>query len=160
MVTYERLKELLHYDPDTGVFTWRVYRARSAKAGYIAGTPDRHGYCKIDILHRKYFAHRLAWLYMYGNFPVNAIDHINGVPSDNRISNLRDVPQSENVLNLRAARSNNTTGFLGVTRSRHRFHALIAVNGKKHFLGAYATAELAHAAYLKAKRELHTTCTI
>src|SRR3989304_2031824 len=87
-ITQSALKQIIHYDPDTGVFTWIVNRGRKAKSGYLAGVISDLGYRRIQISGRKHYAGRLAWLYMTGSQPVNEIDHINGVRDDDRFSNL------------------------------------------------------------------------
>lgn len=164
-LTAERLRELLHYDPETGVFTWRVRRGM-AVAGSVAGNLNRNGYVNIFVDGRQYKAHRLAWLFVYGEFPSADIDHINGVRNDNRIFNLRDVTTSVNMMNQRRARSDNKLGLLGVhVRTPEKPHykiskpyrAIIYVSGKSVSVGDFATAEEAHAAYLEAKRRLHPT---
>ena len=78
-LTQDRLKELLHYDPDTGVFTWIQKPAPRGRAiiGSVAGGLKQHGYITIGINQREYYAHRLAWLYVYGEWPEDQIDHIN-----------------------------------------------------------------------------------
>jgi len=93
-------------------------------------------------------------------FPEGQIDHINGVRDDNRLSNLRAVSKTENMWNQRKAHPANKLGVMGVRREYNMFQARISINGKTIWLGSFNTAELAHEAYLKAKRELHTTCTI
>lgn len=98
MLTQDRLRELLHYDPDTGVFT-NIKPRHRVKVGDIAGSNSGKGYLQIQIDQKRYSAHRLAWLYTYGRFPEEFIDHINGNPSDNRIVNLREVTQRENLQN-------------------------------------------------------------
>jgi hypothetical protein len=158
-LTASRLRELLDYDPDTGVFRWRLKIGRSI-VGNVAGCRDRLGYVVITIDKRHYFAHRLALLYVNGAFPTNHIDHRNGVTNDNRLSNLRDVTVSENMQNQRGPRSNNISGYLGVSPHYGKWNARIMVNGDQRKLGRFATAREAYAAYLKAKRELHSACTI
>lgn len=167
-LTAERLRELLRYNPETGVFTWRVKRG-IALAGSIAGNKNRNGYVNIYVDNRPYRAHRLAWLYVYGSFPKQDIDHINGVRHDNRIANLRDVSTSHNMMNQRRARTDNKLGLLGVhvrtpERPHHKiskpYRAMIYVAGKRVNVGSFATAEEAHAAYLEAKRRLHPTSTL
>lgn len=160
-ITAERLRELLHYDPETGIFTWipdsSTYRnTRLVTAGFIASS----GYHIIKISETAFKAHRLAWMYAYGSLPVGVIDHINGIKSDNRIANLRDVTSTTNLENQKTAHSNNKLGLLGVTRFRKRYAAHIRINKILYFLGSFATPELAHAAYLAAKRERHEGCTI
>ena len=98
-ITQERLKELLHYDPETGVFTWNVPVARMAKPGGVAGNTNARGYRRISLLNKSYLAHRLAFLYVTGAFPEKVVDHVNGDPSDNRWSNLRPATQAQNLMN-------------------------------------------------------------
>lgn len=159
MITQERLKELLHYVHETGVFTWLVDRGPK-KRGSVAGSCMNTGYFEIVVDYRRYLSHRLALFYVHGEFPNNQIDHINGIRSDNRISNLREATHAENAQNLRNPRSDNKTGFLGVSRNRNKFRAQIHINGNNTFLGNFLTPESAHAAYLQAKREHHTGCSI
>jgi hypothetical protein len=94
---------------------------------------------------------------MTGEWPQGEVDHINGVPSDNRWSNLRDVGRTKNAQNIRKPKSNGQSGFLGVSHRKDtgRYQAFITVERKRKTLGCYATAEAAHAAYLEAKRQLH-----
>lgn len=159
MITQKQLKELLHYDPETGVFTW-IQRRRGTRFGHSAGR-TRQGYTDIRILGTEYGAHRLAWLYMTGELPSEQIDHKNGIRNDNRWDNLRAANYSFNGQNRHKAPSNNhATGLLGVRRRGKRFMAKIVLNQKTHYLGTFDTPELAHAAYLKVKRKLHLGCTI
>jgi hypothetical protein len=150
MLTAERLRELLDYNPETGIFRWNV----AARAGTVVGCLNR-GYRVIRVDRMLYRAHRLAWLHVYGCWPTDEIDHINGIKDDNRLANLREVTCAENQQNRRSARTDNKTGLLGVSSSQGGFQAQIKVNCKLFFLGRFATAELAHAAYLEAKRRLH-----
>lgn len=98
IITQIELLKRLHYNPDTGVFTWKT-RDGSVKIGSVAGTRHRTGYIHIAINGKDYKAHRLAWLYVYDYFPSNDIDHINRVKNDNRISNLREATRSQNCVN-------------------------------------------------------------
>lgn len=109
-----------------------------------------------------YLEHRLAWLYVTGTWPSDQIDHVNGIRDDNRIFNLREATGPENNGNQRQARSDNKTGLLGVywDKQHKKFSAKIMFSGKHKYLGYFPTAEEAHAAYIKAKRELHSHCTI
>src|SRR5712692_928690 len=126
----------------------------------IAGYRDGDGYLRIGICGGQYRAHRLAWLYMTGKWPIDQIDHKNAVKNDNRWKNLREATCAINNQNKRKALRNNRTGFLGVSRNGKGFIAQIKINEKRRNLGTYPTPELAHEAYLKAKRELHAGCTL
>lgn len=150
-LTQARLKELLHYDPETGVFTWHN--------GKTAGGLSGHGYLKIQVRGRQYYLHRLAFLWVTGVWPAQEVDHINGVRDDNRWVNLREVGQLENQHNRAFAQRNNSCGFLGVSWNKKylAWQSKIMVAGKRVWLGYHPTAEAAHAAYLKAKDELHPT---
>lgn len=157
MITQERLKYLFRYDPDTGDFLRLITTSHNAKEGTIAGCNSR-GYLVFSIDGSLNFAHRMAWLYMTGELPLNHVDHINGVKSDNRFSNLRDVTNAINTQNTRTARPcNASTKLLGATVDKRRgtFRSQIKINGKNIFLGDHSTAEKAHAAYIEAKRKIH-----
>jgi len=155
LVTVERLKELLNYDPGTGLFTWLATSKRGghAKAGAVAGCLS-HGYPVIRIDGQLYGAHRLAILYMTGKWPANEVDHRNMDRADNRWANLREVTRSENMRNRRR-RPDNATGFKGVQRNGRNFQAVIEINGKRICRGTFTTAAAAHEAYGNAALELH-----
>jgi len=155
-LTAEELRSLIHYSPETGVFTRKVERG-PFKIGSIAGTTLNTGYRAIIILGSPYQAHRLAWLYMTGECPKHELDHINHDKADNRFSNLRDVMKFENQQNRKSARVDNKAGLLGVSPLGNRFVAQIQVNKQKLHLGVYETPEQAHQAYLSAKISLHST---
>jgi hypothetical protein len=162
-VTAEWVRSILIYDPETGEFRWRTdgWGERPHKAGARAEKKASAGYLKIWARGHQLTAHRVAWLYVYGEFPAGQIDHINGVKTDNRMSNLRDVTPRVNSENKRSAYRNNTSGLMGVTPDPSgRYMARIFVKGKRRFLGMHDTPELAHLAYIKAKRELHEGCTV
>lgn len=158
-LTASNIKEVMSYDPDSGLFTRLVSSSNSA-AGKILGSKHSEGYVVINILGANRLAHRLAWLYVHGEMPNGHIDHINGDRSDNRLANLRCVTNSQNMQNRRSARKSSGTGFLGVTKSRYAFTTMIRANGKSIHIGSFKTAELAYAAYLDAKRRLHPMCEI
>lgn len=160
ILTAERLREVLDYNPDMGVFVWKVRTSTSVRIGDVAGTPTANGYLHIRIDRKHYYGHRLAWLCVYGTWPHGQIDHINGNRLDNRLVNLRDVPQKMNLENQRRAHSNSISGLLGVSPKRNRWKSSIRVAGKEHHIGTYDTPEEAHAAYIEAKRRLHSGCTI
>lgn len=161
-LTQSILRNLLSYDPETGLFTRLVVTCNKVKIGDIAGSLHYSGYIHIRVLGVIQNAQRLAWLYMTGSFPNGEIDHINGNRSDNRLSNLRDVSKSVNLQNQRKAQSSNKAKLLGVDYRKNlkKWVAQIQINGVKHYLGTFSTPELAHAAYTKAKREIHEGCTI
>lgn len=135
---YNRLHELLKYDSESGIFTWKVRTSKRVKKGQIAGTVKDDGYIRIRIDGTLYLAHRLAWLYHYGTFPENEIDHINRNKSDNRIGNLRDVDRVTNAIN-KDLQSNNESGVAGVRWSKgsNKWRAYIGVEGKTIQLGYF-----------------------
>lgn len=161
-VTQTRLKELLDYNPATGVFVWRVYRGGRAKAGTEAGhvlekTPRSGGpYLIIHVDGHPYYAHRLAFLYMDGALPGGPVDHCDCDGLNNRWENLRRCTPGQNQAN-RGKYKNNTTGYKGVhfDRKTSRYNAQLSVNGRSHWLGWHDTAEQAHAAYRAASKRLN-----
>ena len=150
-LTQARLKELLHYNPDTGLFTWLIRPANRVRIGDIAGTLSSWGYICIVIQGQSYRAHRLAWLFTYGAWPLDQIDHINRVKDDNRLANLREATHSQNNTNS-VAQKNNLSGKKGVSRAKDRskWSATISINGKTKRLGQFTCKQEAHAAYCKA----------
>lgn len=160
-ITQTRLMELFHYDKDTGIFT-RLTSHNRWKSGDIVGYTNSDGYAEAGIDNKYYGLHRLAWLYITGEFPNGEIDHMNGKKNDNRFCNLRHVNKSINSQNLRVARIDNKCGLLGVSwhKSAKAWIAQISSSGKKYHLGIFDTAEAAHDAYLSAKRKIHEGCTI
>ncbi len=162
-----RLRELLNYDRDTGAFTWRTRVSQRVRAGSLAGGPSKDdGRWRITVDGVKYLGHRLAWLYVHGEWPPGELDHTNGDGhmGNNRISDLRPVTSRVNTQNQRRARSDNkSSGLLGVhwdKRYGGHWVSHIGVNGKQKYLGQFDTPQAAHAAYLEAKRRLHPGCTI
>lgn len=148
----EDLRERLNYDPDTGVFTWKVSMKRLI--GKRAGTLQ-HGYLVITVsingVRQSYLAHRIAWLYVHGEWPLKQIDHINGCRDDNRIANLREATAAQNIINSQRKRS----GLRGVQKRWGGYLAYIQHSGRQCYLGSFPTAEEAHAAYRDAARKLH-----
>ncbi len=164
-ITADRVRELLHYDKETGVFTWRIDVGRwgRTKAGTVTGSPDANGHLRIQVDGVLLYAHRIAWLYMTGHWPTGDVDHRDGCPSNNVWSNLRDVLHQTNTENRRRATKDKKSGLpIGVSIDRRddTIRADITVNGKTISLGRYSTPEAAHTAYLDAKRKLHAGCTI
>jgi hypothetical protein len=154
-LTQDRLKDLLHYDPATGHFTWKVSRSGVKHCNGSAGTQNASGYVVIGIDGFIYPAHRLAWLYVYGEWPKHQIDHINRCKYDNRIANLRDATPSENLHNT-GINSSNTSGLKGVSfhKKSRKWQAFIRNNGRNQYLGVFDTPENASKAYLAAKDKI------
>lgn len=143
MITQEELKTVVNYDPDSGDFTWLLKNSIRVKVGGIAGSvvenkKSKKSYRYITISYGRYRAHRLAWLYMTGEFPKGEIDHINHNGVDNRWCNLRDVTKLENLKNM-SAYSNNTSGVAGIYwhKLREKWMAGIKLNGKSKCLGYF-----------------------
>lgn len=165
ILTAERLREVVDYDPETGTFTRKIRLAQRHRVGdradFLVVNGTLKGYRRISIDSRRYLAHRCAWLYVHNEWPSLVIDHINGDRGDNRIVNLRDVERALNSQNEHCARVNNQTGYLGVVPSEDgTFMARIKIAGKNRHLGSYSRAQDAHAAYLEAKRRMHPGCSI
>lgn len=147
-LTVEQLKEAFHYDPGTGLFTRKSGGTRSV------GNINCYGYLRIGVGVKKYQAHVLAWLYVHGEMPLRQIDHINGQQLDNRIENLRLATSSQQTANMRIKQTN-SSGAKGVmVRKRSRpYDAMVHVDGRQKFLGAFATLDEAAHAYNKAAIE-------
>ena len=154
-LTQARLKEVLDYNPETGVFRWRITVNRNkAHAGTVAGWIRSNGYLMISIDKKEYRAHRLAWLYIYGKWPENQIDHENQIRSCNAIKNLRDVTNAINCKNQRITKRN-TSGITGVCwdKSRNKWLASIVVNYKQINLGRFEKIKDATRARKAAERK-------
>ncbi|RZS35844.1 HNH endonuclease [Corticibacter populi] len=155
-ISRAQLLEVLHYDQETGIFSWAKSIATKVKTGSIAGHISADQYQRIVIFGRKYLAHRLAWLYVHGEWPDGQIDHINRQKNDNRLANLRCVSCLKNQHN-KGAYANNKSGTPGVhwhTRDQ-RWRAVIGVNGRRVRLGSYIDRSAAEAAYQQAKAVYH-----
>lgn len=154
ILTQERLKELIHYNPETGVFTWNG-RFKGVKKSRVAGCITSQGYVLIRIDGVLYKAHRLAFLYMTGRFPEKDVDHMNGNPGDNRWTNLRNVSHSENMRNvLHKAASSKYTG-VSFCSATGRWKSQINLSGKNRNLGRFLSEKEACAAYLMELAEHH-----
>lgn len=151
MITQERLKELFTYHPEDGSFVRKVTTSSNAQKGSWAGYVAKNGYRYLSINNKKYLAHRLAWLYSYGEMPEGNIDHIDGDGLNNRISNLRECNQSQNAANSKG--KNGEVGMKGVIKQAGKFRARIKVAGKSKHLGYFSTAEQAHQAYCEAAKQ-------
>lgn len=153
VITQEWLRRYLRYDENAGLFYWKIARA-GRKAGARAGFIASDGRPRLRFSRRNYYASRVAWLYYYGKWPNNQIDHINGNVGDNRIANLREATQSQNNCN-QGARKRNRHGLKGVSSVRNRWRAEICVSGSRKHLGVFDSPEAAHDAYRKAAMALH-----
>jgi hypothetical protein len=152
--TVERLRELLDYDPLTGVFIWLVSPSRNTPAGSVAGA-NSEGYRLIRVDGGRYKGHQLAWLYMTGEWPPSRIDHEDTNRGNNIWTNLRLATNSQNKANM-GKRADNTSGFKGVRwyPTTRKWAAQIGHQGKTKNLGYFTTPEQAHAAYCSAAQRL------
>lgn len=155
-LTAERLRELFHYAPETGVFTRLLRTSNSVRIGDVAGCRNVYGYWQINCCGKIRPAHRLAWLYVHGVWPKEQVDHIDGDRANNRIDNLREATSAENKQNTRRPRSDNrSSGLLGVSKEGIKWHAKIQVKNRTIHLGYFESANEAHAEYLRAKAIYH-----
>ncbi len=149
MLTVERLREVLDYNSETGIFTWKI-NTRYGFKGRQAGTAC-HDYLAITIDKKKYLAHRLAWFHANGSWPKNEIDHRNLDKRDNRLDNIREATRSQNQFNVPKTRKNKS-GYVGVffNSQAQKFHATHRTNGKTYHVGYFHTAEDANTARVAA----------
>lgn len=152
MLTQNELKQLFNYDPETGIFRWKIYR-QGIKKNNIAGCKDRQGYCTIRVKGKDYKAHRLVWLFVYGYFPENQIDHINKIKNDNRICNLREISNQCNIRNC-GLRKDNTSGVKGICwyKKIQKWTVYITINRKTQYIGRYKDFDDAVCARLAAEQ--------
>lgn len=172
-IPIERLRALLSYDRESGHLTWlprpaSVFKTRGAFVTWnkrYAGSSEHHvdthsGYMVLCIEGRRFYAHRVAWALATGSWPVNVIDHVDGVRTNNKLANLRDVCERTNQQNQRRPHVTNKVGLMGVSFSKQRgmFASFIKHEGRTKLIGYFADAEAAHAAYVQAKRAHHAGC--
>lgn len=145
-ITVERVRNLFHYDPLVGHLTWKKRQSPSIRIGDLAGqrSVDKHAQVQIDGV--LCYVHRVIWAWKTGSWPKEKIDHRDLDFTNHRWSNLREATHSQNKANMRK-RGDNTSGFKGVIRDRHRWRALIGVRGVRYNLGTFDTREEAFAAY-------------
>lgn len=150
MLTAERARELLRYDPNTGHLSWKEQRRGAIPPGQPIRTLS-HGYVVVCVDYQRCLAHRLIWLMVHGRWPERQIDHINGNRSDNRIANLREATALQNLRNS-AKRKNNTSGYKGVSFEKRtkKWIARIKLDAKRLHIGSFDTPEEAHLAYCAA----------
>lgn len=158
---FKELKEVLHYDPDTGIITWKINRYKGFKnsalvgtKGEVAGCLTKNGYREIRYKNRRYYEHRIAFFFI-NNYLPDFIDHVDRDKSNNKINNLRECNKSQNEQN-KEVRSNNTSGYRGVSYKKRnfKFASRINLNGKEIFLGYFEKAEDAAKTYDKKATEL------
>lgn len=154
ILTQKRVREILSYDPDTGIFRWRVSTGPRCKVGDEAGVIGGPGYRYMSIDGRKVLAHRLVWLWVHGYWPSQQIDHINRIRTDNRLANLREATPLQNRWNA-SAKKDSTTGFKGIFRKGKRWGARIMIDYRLVPLGIFDTPQEAAAAYEAASKMLH-----
>ena len=155
-LTAERLRELLHYDPATGIFTRLISCASNAQAGAVAGGINSSGYLAMKLGRATYTMHRLAFLYVLGRIPFSEVDHINGIRGDNRWCNLREASRSENQQN-RKLNKNNTTGVTGISfyKTEQKWVVRISSGGTPLYIGSFKSLQEAVIAQAEAKRLHH-----
>lgn len=155
LLTVDRLKLVLHYDPETGRFS-RLIASGGAQVGSEPGYYNENGYRIISVDSVKYRAHRLAWLYMTGAWPKEDVDHKNNTPDDNRWENLREATDAQNLQNIGMPK-HNTSGLKGASwqEDKQKWRASICSRGKWRHLGYFSSKEEAHAAYCAAALELN-----
>ena len=149
-LTAERVREVLRYDPDTGLFVWLA----GQRAGRVAGCDNGDGYIFIRVDRHRLYAHRLAFFYMTGEWPSGVVDHKDRRPQNNTFTNLRVASHRENLFN-RGATKANKCGLKGVSRHRRMWRATIKYSGKQIHLGMFITKENAAEAYVSAARRFH-----
>ena len=156
MITQAKLKELLHYHPESGDFVRLTSTGGGGRVGHQSGSLDTGGYRQIGVGGKHYLAHRLAWMYEHGEFPPEEIDHINGVRDDNRLQNLRLATCSENMRNYPKPLTN-TSGFKGVCWDKYsrKWRVQVKVNKKKLHIGMFAEMSEARSAYRAAANKYY-----
>jgi len=150
----KNVSNYLDYDPETGIFTWKV-KTKTSSDGDVAGHANWRGYVSIWINGKPHYAHRLAWAFCNGSWPIGDIDHINEDKSDNKICNLRLAIRSENMFN-RGRNKNNTSGMKGVVfcKTTQKWRGQIMVDRKSVNLGRFKTKEEAANAYMRKAQEV------
>lgn len=147
-VTQQVLIDRFKYDPETGYFFRTKSLSHNARMNSPIGKPNKYGYLTINIFGKTFALHRLVWLYVHGCWPSMAIDHVNGIPNDNRLKNLRECTVAQNNYNKKKTKSNKS-GFKGVTWNKKisKWTSRISINRKEKILGYFDDPKEAHAAY-------------
>lgn len=153
--SYERVRELFHYEPLTGVLTWRVSTNSRVRPGDVVGCINKNGHWVGHIDGQVYVLHRIIWLWMTGGPPLDEVDHRDTDGSNNRWRNLREATSSQNRGNSSLSHRN-ISGCKGVTWSKscNKWHVKITKGGKQEYLGLFVALDEAKAAYMKRATEL------
>lgn len=165
-ISAERLRSVVSYDPQTGEFVRTVRLANRHQVGdradFAVTAGPMTGYRRLSLDSKRFLAHRCAWLFVHGAWPEGEVDHINGDKSDNRIANLRIAVDGVNQENQRRPRKDNRSGFLGVQFHKQNGNWVARIQHQRRtiHIGCFDSPELAHQAYVEAKRKLHAGCTI
>jgi hypothetical protein len=156
MLTQKELKDYLEYDKDSGLFTRKVSNNTRHKIGEVAGYLGKDGYRRLAVKGITYSEHRLAWLYVYGKFPELILDHIDGNPSNNKISNLREVTQNQNQYNSKL-RKDSSSGIKNVRWSKwqNKWQVTVKVLGKEKFFGYFEDLEFAELVATEVREKYH-----
>ena len=144
------------YEKETGLFRWDIYGPKITKGAVTGSSNGKNSYVVLKTKSEKLYAHRVAFVMVFGRWPTHKVDHINGNKKDNRFCNLRESTQAQNLRN-KAVKGDSLTRVKGVTQDKRdgRFYAYIDVDGKRTSLGGFDTANLASLARRKAEIEYH-----
>ncbi|WHA40168.1 HNH endonuclease [Agrobacterium larrymoorei] len=154
-IALDRLKEVLHYDPLTGIWTWLVRTSTRIHIGDVAGRTDPLGYVRIKVDGIEYLAHRLAWFYMTGDNDPAELDHKDGHPSNNRFKNIREATRSQNTANTRLRTGKTLPKGVSLSANGLRYIAQFVHKRVTRYLGTFDTPAEAHAAYMFAAKDHH-----
>lgn len=157
LLARSELMRWLRYDEDSGLFYWKARPANRCYVGDLAGHINGKGYREIELRGRVYQAHRLAWLFENGEWPIDEIDHKDGNRSNNRIGNLREATINQNQHNRKKWRRNTSSRFKGVSLHKQtgKWQVNIQLDGCRSYLGLYDSEEIAHQIYKNAADRLH-----
>lgn len=156
LISHERLNEVVIYDRFSGEFTWKIKIGARCIIGAKLGRIRYDGYLDATIENKRYLLHRLAWLYVTGDWPRKQLDHKDGNRANNRFENLREATASQNSCN-RQISTQNSSGIKGVYwhATNQKWCAQIKIAGRTKFLGSFSDIEKARDAYAEAARGVH-----
>jgi len=154
-LTQEYLKEIIDYNPETGIMTNKKTRSSNAVAGKIINcSTSTKKYGRVTINKKTYRLHRLIWFYMYGKWPKNEIDHINGNTSDNKLCNLRECSRQENIFNRKSTKGSSSK-YKGVSLKNNKWIVQIQINKINKYIGSFSNKVEAALAYDTAAKKYH-----